>query len=38
MGTMTITIKTPAVGQLEEGSGDGSPPSDEQMSEEKAAR
>ncbi|WP_433521265.1 hypothetical protein ACQPZ2_28440 [Nocardia pseudovaccinii] len=35
---MTITIKTPAIGQLEEGSGDGSPLSDEQMREEKAAR
>ncbi|MFI6959871.1 hypothetical protein ACIBJI_41215 [Nocardia sp. NPDC050408] len=38
MGTMTITINTPAVGYREEGSDNGSFPSDEQMREEKAAR
>jgi hypothetical protein len=37
MGTIAITSKTPPVGQLEKG-GDGSPPSDEQMREEQAAR
>lgn len=29
MGTIAITIKTPPVGALEDGSGDGSAPSDE---------
>jgi hypothetical protein len=38
MGTIAITIKTPPVGALEDGSGDGSAPSDEQMREEQAAR
>ena len=38
MWTLAVTIKTPPVGQLEKGSGDGSNPSDDQMREEQAAR